>query len=303
MPRLIFATVVIFTLFINFVFCQTNFESGRFTAIESIFKVGEQYALPDNETVSNITLIGGDAHIKGTVNRDVFVFVGNVKLESSALVEGNVTTVLGGIKLQEGAQVKGWTLAFDNSKLLTSIVEAIFGLSQSIWRSTDWVWWSLSAAVAIFFIQALLASTLPKQTENMFHAVSRRPVGTVLIGLVFTIAVLPVGLLLFYSIVGIPLLLFLWALIFAACVYGKIAISLSIGNIFLQREQPGILAIIIGYTIYTMATFIQWYYIGQIIFVIANVISLGVCFRTFFGMKSAYQRFKSVSRDYSAMRE
>jgi len=109
--------------------------------------------------------------------------------------------------------------------------------------------------------------------------------------------------LLIYSIVGIPLLLFLWALVFAACVYGKIAISLAIGNIFLQRERPSVLAIIIGYTIYTMATFIRWYYIGQVIFIIANVVSVGVCIRTLFGMISIFQRFRSGSRDYSAIQE
>lgn len=303
MLRLIFATVVIFTLFINFAFCQTNVEPERFTTTESIFKVGEQYALPDSASVSNITLIGGDAHIKGKISRDVFVFVGNVKLEPSALVEGNVTTVLGSIKRQEGAQVKGRILEFNSSNLLTSIINAIFGLSRSIWRSTDWLWWSLSAAIVIFFLQAFLVSTLPAQTENMFHGVARRPVGTLLIGLVVTIAMFPAGILLFYSVVGIPLLLFLWALIFAACIYGKIAISLAIGNLFLQRERPGVLAIIIGYTIYTMATFIRWYYIGQIIFVIANVVSVGACIRTLFGMKSPYQRLKRASRDYSAIQE
>ena len=299
MPRLIFATIVILIFFANFVFCQTNSESERFT----IFKVGEPYTLLSSETASNITLIGGDARIEGKVKQDVFVFVGNVKLEPGASVEGNVTVLLGSINLHEDVQVKGQILALNSSKLLISIAKAIVGLSQSIWRSMDWVWWSLAASIVIFFIQILLISILPTYTENIFQAISERPVGTSLIGGVFMIAMVPIGLLLFYSIVGIPLLLLLWALVFAACVYGKTAISLSIGNIFLQRDRPSILAVIIGYTIYTLTTFIKWYYIGQTIFIIANVVSVGVCIRTLFGVKSISRRLKTVSQAYSVIQE
>jgi len=299
MPRSIFATVVMLIFSANFVFCQTNSELERFT----VFKVGEPYTLLSSETVPNITLIGGDARIEGKVERDVFVLVGNVKLEPSALVGGNVITVLGSANLHEDAQVKGeQILEFDSSKLLIGIAKAILGLSQSIWRSMDWVWWSLASTIVIFFIQVLLVSTLPTHTENMVQAVSRRPVGSVLIGGVFMIAMVPIGLLLFYSIVGIPLLLLLWALAFAACVYGKTAISLSIGNILLQRDRPNALAVIIGYTIYTMATFIP-YSIGQIVFIIANVVSVGVCIRTLFGAKSTSRRLKTVSQAYSLIQE
>ena len=105
------------------------------------------------------------------------------------------------------------------------------------------------------------------------------------------------SILLILSIAGIPFALLLSAILLPIAIYGKTAIFLSIGGtIFPQRSN--VVAVIVGYWIYRMATAVP--YLSIPTFIIASTIGIGVSLRTLFGQKPI-RPTNSQRREYAPL--
>ncbi|MBC8229745.1 hypothetical protein H8E77_09385 [bacterium] len=288
-------TILTFFFLLEAVICQTNLELEKFTDSSqsndvkggSIFKIGVDVRLPKDKTVPNVIVIGGDVFIDGKVTQHVIVIFGNVYLNAEAQVLDGVITLLGKINTKSEGQILGHRAEITNIvQLMNVVIDLSSGMPRSVWGKWALVGWRVSTFVSLLLIQLLLIYKCPMNVKNMTDAIPKKIVGISLLGLLSVIGMVPVGISLFLSLVGIPLLLILWAFLFLACLYGKIAISFLIGNILFQRNRPNHLTVLVGYGIYRMATFLPYFYSGKIIFFVANIISIGVCIRTIFGMKS-----------------
>ncbi|MBM3240744.1 hypothetical protein FJZ31_31050 [Candidatus Poribacteria bacterium] len=288
-------TILMYFFSLEFALCQTNLALEKFTNSSqinevrggSIFKIGVDVKLSKEKTVPNIIVVGGDVFIDGKVTQYVIVIFGNVYLNTDAQVLDGVITLLGKIETKSEGQILGHHSEIANIvQLLDSFTDLASGMPNSVWGKWALVGWRAATFVVLLLMQLILVSTFPVNVKNMTDAIPKKIIGVSLLGILSVLGMVPVGIALFLSLVGIPLMLVLWAFLFLACLYGKVVISFRIGNIIFQRHRPNHLAVLLGYGIYRMATFLPYLQIGKIIFFVVNIISIGVCIRTIFGLKS-----------------
>ena len=259
--------------------------------VSRITQIGGRVNIATTEVVNDIILIAGDAKIQGRVKGYVFVFGGNVKIEQGAQIAGKVTVVLGEIAGKEGLRnsTKHETDAYEEInglKLATAAASLMMeGIPKEVWGDRQYAWfgWELMTFITLTLIHLLLVLIFPQQINNMASTISHRPIGSTLLGLIVLIIVPYLSILLILSIAGIPFAMLLGAILLPIAIYGKTAIFLSIGGTIFP-QQSNIVAVIIGYWIYRMATAIP--YLSIPTFIIASTIGIGVSLRTLFGQKS-----------------
>ena len=258
--------------------------------VSRITQIGGRVNITATEVVNDIILIAGDAKIQGRVKGYVFVFGGNVKIEQGAQVAGKVTVVLGAISGKEGLR--------NNPQLETDAYEEINGLKlataaaslmmegipKEVWGDRQYAWfgWELMTFITLTLIHLLLVLIFPQQINNMASTISHRPIGSTLLGLIVLIIVPYLSILLILSIAGIPFAMLLSAILLPIAIYGKTAIFLSIGGTILPH-QSNVVAVVVGYWIYRMATVVP--YLSIPTFIIASTIGIGVSLRTLFGQR------------------
>ena len=254
------------------------------------------------ETVDSIILVGGSARIEGTVHGNIFVLIGNIEIKDSAKLteKAKATVVSGKIRLETGEtempaglyrEINGWTD-------LPSAIELIMN-PQEVWGIQAQAGFGLEflTFVTLTLIHMLLVTLSPEQMGNMAYTISHRPIGSTLLGLIVLIVVPYLAMMLILSIVGIPLMLLFFSILLPIAIYGKTAIFLSIGNTIrsvkshsVSPERSNVISVVVGYSIYSLATWIPYFYINYLTFIIASTIGIGVCFRTTFGQKSTQPR-------------
>ncbi len=274
--------------------------------ISRIVQIGGRVNLATTEIVNDIILVAGDAKIQGRVKGYIFVFGGNVEISPDAQVTGKVTVVLGEIIDKEDLRnkTKHGTDAYEEInglKLATAATSLMMeGMPKEIWGDRQYAWfgWELMTFITLTLVHLLLVLIFPQQINNMASTIAHRPIGSTFLGLIVLVIVPYLSILLILSIAGIPFALLLCALLLPIAIYGKTAIFLSIGNTIFPH-QSNIVAVIVGYWIYRMATVIP--YLSIPTFIIASTIGIGISLRTVFGQKPT-QLAKSQHREYSPPR-
>ena len=272
--------------------------------ISRIVQIGGRVNLGKTEIVNDIILVAGDAKIQGRVKGYIFVFGGNVEIDKGAQVAGKVTVVLGEITGKEDLRnnTKHGTDAYqeiNGLKLATAATSLMMeGIPKEVWGDRQYVWfgWELMTFITLTLIHLLLVLIFPQQINNMASTISQRPVGSTLLGLIILIIVPYLSILLILSIAGIPFAMLLSAILLPIAIYGKTAIFLSIGGTIFP-QQSNVVAVVVGYWIYRMATVIP--YLSIPTFIIASTIGIGVSLRTLFGQKPI-RPASSPRREYAA---
>jgi len=268
-----------------------------------IIRVGDNFDLGATKIVDSITLAIGNAKIRGHVIGDIFVFAGDVAIQDSAQILGRVTVVLGRIKglhlLKANAteskaslyrEINGWRLVPATIDLMMH-PERVWGGRAKQARFG----WEVLIFVTLTFTHILFVTVFPKQMSNMAYTVSHRLIGSTVLGLIVLIIIPYLALLLILSIVGIPLMMLLLAVLLPMAIYGKTSIFLAIGNAILPR-QPNTVAVVVGYWVYRIVIAIP--YIHYFAFLMGCTIGLGICIRTAFGQKSM-QPHKDYRKRYT----
>ena len=272
--------------------------------VSRIMQIGGRVNIAKTEVVNDIILIAGDAKIQGRVKGYVFLFGGNVKIDPGAHIAGKVTVVLGEIigkeSLRSNTKYKAEVYEEINGlKLATAAASLMMeGIPKEVWGDRQYAWfgWELMAFITLTLIHLLLVLIFPQQINNMASTISHRPVGSTLLGLVVLIIVPYLSILLILSIAGIPFAMLLGALLLPIAIYGKTAIFLSIGGTIFP-QQSNVVAVVVGYWIYRMATVIP--YLSIPTFIIASTIGIGVSLRTLFGQKPT-RLGNSQRREYAS---
>ena len=274
--------------------------------ISRIVQIGGRVNLETTEIVNDIILVAGDAKILGHVKGYVFVLGGNVEISPVAQVDGKITVVLGEIIGEENLQnstnrALDFYQEINGLKLLAAVASLVMdGVPKEVWGNRQHLWfgWELMTFITLTLTHLSLVVLFPQQMNNMASAISQRPLGSTLLGLVVLIIVPYLSVLLILSIAGIPFALFLGAILLPIAIYGKTAIFLSIGNTIFP-QQSNFIAVVVGYWIYRMATVIP--YLSIPTFIIASTIGIGISLRTAFGQKLP-QSARSQQREYSPSR-
>jgi uncharacterized RDD family membrane protein YckC len=274
-----------------------------------VFRLGQDYALRADESVTHLVVVMGDVTIAGRVDNDLSVTLGSVRLASTARIGGSLVVVGGNVIAEDGARVRqevvvvGGTLTSDREVISEWGEQVVVGtpavgrtiqgvvpwltrgplLGRLVVPDLWWMWW----AVALFFVVYLAINTLlDRPVRASARVLSARPLSAFLLGLLVLLLTVPVLAILAASIIGIAVVPFVLCAIVAGAVIGKVAVIRSIG---LAAIRPGgeegramaFGAFILGFAVLTIAYIVP--ILGVVTWALTSVFGLGaaaVAFRT-----------------------
>ena len=228
---------------------------------EDIERFGSDLTVGVGERVQEAVVVDGDVVIRGEVVRDLVSILGSARLGSTAQVGGDVVVLVGPLTVESGARVGGDVVAILGSLeapsdfspggsvvSLASISEVgLFGailpwlsdgLAQGrpIVPNLPWVW-GIVLVLALVYLGINFIFEGP--VRKCAGALSDRPLTTCLAGVLVLLLIAPVSFLLAISIVGLPVIPFMWCGILAAALIGRTGVARWIGARVLPEQSPG----------------------------------------------------------------
>ena len=211
-----------------------------------------------NGTVGGkVVLAGGRVDVNGTVQRNALVTAGEAVFGPGARI-GRDAEVSSGSFTHQGA-VNG-TLGvqagtFENSGTAGTLrVDASGRPDNQTGNRTDRdrglgglgalmatlaVVVSLLVTLGYLVLGLLLLALAPDAARAVEERVRNRPLPAFAIGLVALIAAVILGVILFVTIVGIPIAVFAWLFVIAALMVAGLVVSLSLGRLIAGRSSIG----------------------------------------------------------------
>ena len=204
--------------------------------------------------------IGSDLTINGTVNRNLVVVFGKVKLGPEANVRGD--TVLVGCQIERAPGAKlarrpveiGTTDWFPKLRWATDYLSQGVLLLRPLPPGVDWAW----VALAMFALVYLLMQVLfPAPVQASVGALQERPVTSLFSGLLASILFAPVCVLLAATGIGLLLLPLVLLAFIGALLMGKTALLRYVGHQLGKQVKAGalengLLALVVGGVIVTL---------------------------------------------------
>ena len=168
----------------------------------------------------------GNAYINGRITNDVVAVLGNVYLGPQAVIDGQVTSVMGRVERSSGSVIQGGTVnvmsgLFGNVEGLHAWIHdcLLFGRPLSPNSAVLWAWW-LALATLGFYV--LIAAIFQDGVRRCVHTLDTHP-GPSLLATVLAVLLLPVVLLaLVITVVGIAVIPLLCIALFCAGIFGRI---------------------------------------------------------------------------------
>ena len=273
--------------------------------------IGRSTVLPAGETANDMVVIGGSATALGRVrgdlvsilgnvtvsneaNGDVVAVLGNVKLGTNAVVHGDTVAVLGNIQMGPNTKARGDVVAVGGAvdRAEGSVVNGeVVGMPGFHWLG-EWLeqcafklrplapqlgWlWAITGVLLVVYL--LIALAFPRPVQACVDEIMRRPVTTVLTGLLTKVLLPFVLLILVATGVGIFVVPFLLIALMCAGMIGKIALlqyfGQQIGRQFnLTAIQKPLTAFLLGWVILTLLYLVP--VLGFIVYTLAGMWAIG----------------------------
>lgn len=256
-----------------------------------IFKIINDYQLVKGEVLTTLVIIAADARLRGQVTGNVLVIGGDVQLSPEAQVNGTLHIIGGEIT----GDTQGAThLQVSNDWQLVPAVARLAMYPHSVWGISKQTNFRLTLIKLGFslLMYLLIAAVLSKPINEISELFSRRPIGSILFGILMLIMIPFLLAVLTLSIIGVPFMLLSLSLLVPLAICGKAAIFLTLGStLFSGRWRP--LAVIFGYLLYFMATSLP--YIDWVAFLIVNSIAIGLCLLSGISMIRSQEPRRNIS--------
>ena len=278
---------------------------------------GDSLVVGREEVVNDLSVFGGSADLHGTVQGDVFVLGGSLKMHEGARVYGDVGVLGGTITLHTGARVDGDLSSAGGhiERAAGAIVRgeetALGGSKSDNWAAQDadddhdegakepnddvndkaeqdsWSFAAvmdklgsaLSRAALLYAFGCILLATAGQPMERMRHELAERPVRALGLGAVALLVGFFTLLVLCVTIIGIPVAIVL-CLAGALGVYaGMCAVFLELGALVLEeRTESPYAHLALGCLMYLIFSTLP--VIGWLASVLAVVCGLGLLVST-----------------------
>jgi uncharacterized RDD family membrane protein YckC len=283
-----------------------------------VVEFGHNTVLPVGETASDMVVIGGSATALGKVEQDLVAIFGNVtvgdeaggdavavlgsvKLGTNAVVHGDTVAVLGNIKMAPGAKVYGDVVSVGGAVERAEGCEVhgeVVGLPGFSWLG-DWLdhcafklrplapqmgWlWAINGVILLIYL--LIAIAFPRPVQACVDEITRRPVTTILMGLLTKIVLPLVLLILLATGIGVFVVPFVLIAVMCAGMIGKVALlqyfGRQIGGQFnLTAIQKPLAAFLVGWLLITLLYLVP--VLGFIVYFLAGMWALGAAVMALF---------------------
>ena len=199
--------------------------SGQ-TLDSNLVVLGGNAVVEEGATVEcTVVVLGGNVDIAGEVKEDVVVLGGNVDLQSTAEVDGQVTTVGGSTSRAEGAVVRGGESRGFGNLPIRPVISDRFGVFSPVFQLLG----AGGRAIALGLLALLVVLFWPDQTARVSAAITNAPGASGGLGLLTLIAVPILLILTAITICLIPLTLVGAVLYVTALIFGWIALGMVVG--------------------------------------------------------------------------
>ncbi len=223
-------------------------------------RIGQDLFVRAGEVVREVVVISGSATIEGRVEGDLVVVLGSATLGPNAAVGGDFVVVGGGVTIAPGASVSGdfvvvgsqpnvpvdfapggeqvvvgaGPLGYDMSGVVPWVTRGLMW-GRPLVPSLPWMWGLVGVFLVVYLLVSLLLSG-PVQAG--IATLGRRPFTAFLTGLLVLLLVGPVSVVLSVSIIGIPVVPFLFCALLVAGLIGKVSVMHWIGD-RVTPPEPG----------------------------------------------------------------
>lgn len=256
-----------------------------------IFKIINNYQLAEGKVLTTLVIIAADANLQGQVTGNVLVIGGDVYLSPEAQVNGTLHII--------GGQITGNTQGIANLQVSNDwhLVPAAAHLAMhphTFWGISKQANFRLTLIKIGFslLMYLLIAAVLLKPINEISELFARRPISSILFGILMLVMIPFFLAVLTLSIIGVPFMLLSLSLLVPFAICGKAAIFLTLGStLFSGRWRP--LAVIFGYILYYMATSVP--YIDWAAFLIVNSIAIGLCLLSGISMIRSQEPRRNIS--------
>lgn len=242
-----------------------------------LVKFGENIFVPRGAAVESAVAIGGSVNVAGNVRDDVVAVGGNVVLDSSAVVGGNVVVVGGKIVKLPGAIVRGEAKQVNVPAATMATGANLLALGGIII--------SILITLAYIILASLTVIFFRKQVGGTSYKIEKKFWLTFWWGLLGIVLVPLICILLVVSLIGIFFVPLFIMLVAAAGFFGYIAASQLLGKkiyAYLKlKGKPMGLEVLLGIVVLFLLGLLP--FIGWIFTCLASMVGLGAVMLTRFG--------------------
>jgi cytoskeletal protein CcmA (bactofilin family) len=198
---------------------------------------------PANITGStwDLVVVGGSAAISGEVNGNLVVVGGSLHLTPSARIDGDMVVVGSTLAMDPGAVVTGSEVSLTLEEALAGQIGQWFKGHPFPGPLSPAFWWRLANLFLTAVVLVIISILFPKATANTAGELAKRPLPSFLWGILIAFLAIPTTILLFITILGIPLAGLLWLALACAYFLGFAGLSSLVGKKTLTAlgiEQP-----------------------------------------------------------------
>ncbi len=249
-------------------------------------------------------VFGGNLEINGHVAGDAHAFGGNVVLGPNAVVEGDVSAFGGNVLKQDGAQVEGSTESFGGAHIGRMVAgelkENLRDLKKQTKASRDeekaqeneerrrgsgfagfLVWFAM-----LFGTGFLGQLFFPSRMKHLGAEIKAEPVKSGVVGVLGTLAMVPITVVLTVTLIGIPVMLALWVVAFLTTALGFAAVANELGARVpvLRGRKTQAMVLALGLLILLAVGHIP--VLGPLALTLATLVAFGAVIRTRFGNRT-----------------
>jgi hypothetical protein len=206
--------------------------------------------VPEGETVQTAVIFNGSAQIDGTVAESLIVF--NGRTEITGTVGEDVIVFNGAVVLRSGSRIRGDVVTRQAPQIEDgATVEGNVEDPQARWDYWDatfvgrFVWW-LAFSVSTLVLGLVVLLLAPGRDPAAIWALRDRLGATIGFGLLWFVLLPIVAVVLFVTIVGIPLGLFLFLALALLYTIGYVVGALALGRLVLKEPTSRYVAFLAG---------------------------------------------------------
>ncbi|MFB9328703.1 hypothetical protein ACFFSY_22440 [Paenibacillus aurantiacus] len=227
--------------------------------------------VPAGDTVDDVYVVGGDARIQGHITGIVVVINGDLHAASTAIVDGMIVVVGGKVDQAPGAVFRDdvYNLSLDSQTQNSLLIGG--GLVVGLWGV------QLGGTLLLVLLPSLISLIGKRRTQAFIERFSSTSWSRLLyMGVLSGLAIAAVSALLFITIIGIPVLIFIILILMVAFAAGLTVISHRVGEqLRAVAYKPDWVKVMVGSVL--IAAVINIPLVGWIVLLMITLISFGAC--------------------------
>jgi hypothetical protein len=238
--------------------------------------------VPEGDTVQTAVIFNGDAVIAGTVTETLVVFNGDTEITGT--VGEDVIALSAAVTVRSGARVGGDIVSIEEPTIEEgAVVEGNIEDLPTRWDYWDitfvgrLVWW-LGYSVSTLVLGLVLLMLARGLDPASIRAMRDRLGGTFGFGILWFVVLPIIAVLLFVTVVGIPLGLFLLFALGLIYTIGYAVGALALGRLVVKEPSSRYVAFLAGWGALRVIAFIP--FLGGVAWTVATLIGLGVLWVT-----------------------